>query len=274
MVRSRAGIVEEESPGSAREKLRAVVEAHVHDERERRLVEPRLAHLLRLEERPDADRADLFSGWRLFFERMAASDPVILVFEDLQWADSGLLDFVDYLLDWSADFPIFVLTLGRPELRERRPSWEMLTPAPLSPLAIPTIPHGLAPGLPEDLVSEIGRRADGIPLYAVETIRMLQDRGVLVQDGARYVVTGDVSDLDVPETLHALVASRLDGLASNERSLLQEASVLGLTFTAAGAAALSGRPEHEVAGATRPPLAKTGPGPRHDHPPPGGGGDI
>jgi tetratricopeptide (TPR) repeat protein len=174
---------------------------------------------------------------------------VILVFEDLQWADSGLLDFIDYLLDWSADFPIFVLTLGRPELRERRPSWELLTLAPLSPLAIATMLDGLAPGLPEDLVSEIGRRADGIPLYAVETIRMLQDRGVLVQDGARYVVTGDVSDLDVPETLHALVASRLDGLASNERSLLQEASVLGLTFTAAGAAALSGRPEHEVAGA-------------------------
>jgi class 3 adenylate cyclase len=91
MVRSRAGIVEEESPATAREKLRAVVEAHVHDERERRLVEPRLAHLLRLEERADADRADLFSGWRLFFERMAASDPVILVFEDLQWADSGLV---------------------------------------------------------------------------------------------------------------------------------------------------------------------------------------
>jgi class 3 adenylate cyclase/tetratricopeptide (TPR) repeat protein len=248
MVRSRAGILEEESPSTAREKLRAVVEAHVHDERERRLVEPRLAHLLRLEERPDADRADLFSGWRLFFERMAASDPVILVFEDLQWADSGLLDFVDYLLDWSADFPIFVLTLGRPELRERRPSWRPLALDPLPPLAIHTILDGLAPGLPEDLVADIGRRAEGIPLYAVETIRMLQDRGLLVQDGARYVVTGDVSDLDVPETLHALVASRLDGLSAGERSLLQDASVLGQSFTAAGAAALSGRPEPEVAG--------------------------
>jgi class 3 adenylate cyclase/tetratricopeptide (TPR) repeat protein len=247
MVRSRAGILEEESQAAAREKLRLAVEAHVPDERERRLVEPRLAHLLRLEERVDADRADMFSGWRLFFERMAATDPVILVFEDLQWADSGLLDFIDYLLDWSADFPIFVLTLGRPELRERRPSWEPLTLQPLSPLAIATILDGLAPGLPEELVSEIGRRADGIPLYAVETIRMLQDRGVLIQEGSRYVVAGDVSDLDVPETLHALVASRLDGLAVGERSLLQEASVLGLTFTAAGAAALSGRPEREVA---------------------------
>jgi class 3 adenylate cyclase/tetratricopeptide (TPR) repeat protein len=246
MVRTRAGILEEESPNSARQKLRATVEEHVPDERERRLVEPRLAHLLRLEERPDADRADLFSGWRLFFERMAASEPVILVFEDLQWADSGLLDFIDYLLDWSADFPIFVLTLGRPELRERRPAWEPLVLEPLAPLAIATILDGLAPGLPADLVADIGRRADGIPLYAVETIRMLQDRGLLVQEGSRYVVTGDVSHLDVPETLHALVASRLDGLSASERSLLQDASVLGHSFTAAGAAALSGRPVADV----------------------------
>ncbi len=72
-------------------------------------------------ERPDADRVDLFSGWRLFFERMAQTNPVILAFEDLQWADSGLLEFIDYLLEWSAEFPIFVITLGRPELRERRP---------------------------------------------------------------------------------------------------------------------------------------------------------
>jgi class 3 adenylate cyclase/tetratricopeptide (TPR) repeat protein len=246
MVRARAGIVEEEDPASAREKLRGTVEQFVADERERRLVEPRLAHLLRLQERPDADRADLFSGWRLFFERLSEEAPVTLVFEDLQWADSGLLDFVDYLLEWSAEFPIFVLTLARPELRERRDSWEAMQLEPLSTEAIETMLEGLAPGLPSDLVREIGRRAEGIPLYAVETIRMLQDRGVLVQEGARYVVTGSVADLDVPETLQALVASRLDGLSQGERLLLQDASVLGQSFTAAAASALSGRPEAEV----------------------------
>jgi class 3 adenylate cyclase/tetratricopeptide (TPR) repeat protein len=246
MVRSRAGILEEEAPAAAYEKLRASVNEHVADERERRLVEPRLAHLLRLEDRPDADRADLFSGWRLFFERMAAADPVILAFEDLQWADSGLLDFIDYLLEWSAEYPIFVLALGRGELLERRPAWKPLVLEPLDPLTITEILDGLAPGLPEDLVADIGRRSEGIPLYAVETVRMLQDRGLLVQEGARYVVTGDVSDLDVPETLHALVASRLDGLSADERSLLQDASVLGQSFTAAGVATLSGRPEGEV----------------------------
>jgi class 3 adenylate cyclase/tetratricopeptide (TPR) repeat protein len=248
MVRTRARILEEDEPVAARQKLRDVIERFVGDERERRLVEPRLAHLLRLEERPDADRADLFSGWRLFLERLSKDAPVSLVFEDLQWADSGLLDFIDYLLEWSADFPIFVLTVGRPELRERRPGWEPVVLAPLASDEIETILEGLAPGLPAELVAEIGHRSEGIPLYAVETIRMLQDRGVLVQEGSRYAVAGEISDLDVPETLHALVASRLDGLSPEERSLLQDASVLGLSFTAPGAAALSGRAEAEVRG--------------------------
>ncbi|MBV9536517.1 MAG: AAA family ATPase, partial [Solirubrobacterales bacterium] len=247
MVRTRSRIQEEENSAAAREKLRAVVEEHVPEERERRLVEPRLAHLLRLEERPDADRADLFSGWRLFFERLSYEAPVILAFEDLQWADSGLLDFIDYLLEWSDDFPIFVLALGRSELRERRPGWKPLRLAPLAPEEIAGLLDGLAPGLPDEVVAQIVERAEGIPLYAVETIRMLQDRGVLLQEGARYHVTGDLSDLEVPETLHALVASRLDGLSASERSLLQDASVLGHSFTASAVAALSSLPEPQVA---------------------------
>ena len=246
MVRARARIREEDEPPAARQKLREVIEQFVGDERERRLVEPRLAHLLRLEERPDADRADLFSGWRLFLERLSEEAPVSLVFEDLQWADSGLLEFIDYLVEWSADFPIFVLTVARPELRERRPGWDPMALAPLASDEIETILEGLAPGLPDELVAQIGHRAEGIPLYAVETIRMLQDRGVLVQEGNRYAVAGEISDLDVPETLQALVASRLDGLSPEERSLLQDASVLGQSFTASGAAALAGRPEVEV----------------------------
>ncbi len=247
MVRFRARIQEEEDPAAAKDKLRAVVEQYVHDERERRLVEPRLAHLLRLDERPEADRADLFSGWRLFFERLSQDSPVILAFEDLQWADSGLLDFIDYLLEWSADYPIFVVALGRPELRERRPSWEPLGLAPLEPQAVTQVLEGLAPGLPPELVTQVVERAEGIPLYAVETLRMLQDRGVLVLEGARYLVKGNISQLEVPETLHALVASRLDGLTARERSLLQDAAVLGQSFTAAGLAVLNGLSEDEVA---------------------------
>ncbi len=246
MVRSRAGILEDDPPALAQEKLTQAVHERVVDERERRLIEPRLAHLLHLEERPDPDRADLFSGWRLFFERMADSNPVILAFEDVHLADSGLLDFIDYLLEWSAEAPIFVLVLARPALLERRSEWEPLLLAPLAPSAITQMLEGLVPGLPEKLVGEIVGRAEGIPLYAVETVRMLLDRGLLAQEGARYVVRGDFSDLDVPETLQALVASRLDGLSPEERSLLQDASVLGHSFSLTELAAVSGRSEPEV----------------------------
>jgi class 3 adenylate cyclase/tetratricopeptide (TPR) repeat protein len=243
MVRARAGILEEEDPSSAREKLRAAVEEFVPDERERRLVEPRLAHLLGLEQRTATDRADLFSGWRLFFERMSEDAPVVLVFEDLQWADSGLLEFIDYLLEWSADRPLFVLALGRPELLDARPAWgpEAIALAPLPDAAMRELFEGLVPGLPEELATRVVSRAEGVPLYAVETVRMLLDRGLLEQDGSRYRMTGDVGELDVPETLHALAAARLDGLSPNERAVLQDGAVFGQSFTPAGVAALSER---------------------------------
>jgi tetratricopeptide (TPR) repeat protein len=105
---------------------------------------------------------------------------------------------------------------------------------------------GLVPGLPEELMGRILRQAEGVPLYAVETVRMLLDRNLLTQDGSRYVLTGDVSELDVPETLQALSAARLDGLSPNERSVLQDAAVFGQSFTAAGVAALGGRSPEEA----------------------------
>jgi class 3 adenylate cyclase/tetratricopeptide (TPR) repeat protein len=247
MVRARAGILEEEEADSARQKLHATVEEHVPEERERRLVEPRLAHLLGLEQRTAADRADLFSGWRLFFERIAQKQPVVLAFEDLQWADSGLLDFIDYLLEWSAEFPLFLLAVGRPELLAARPVWTpTIALGSLSDEAMAQLLNGLVPGLPDELAARIRNRSEGVPLYAVETVRMLLDRGLVAQDGARYIVTGSVADLEVPETLQALVAARLDNLDAGERALLQDAAVVGQSFTPAALTAISGRPAGEV----------------------------
>jgi predicted ATPase len=99
---------------------------------------------------------------------------------------------------------------------------------------------GLVPGLPPEVCDRILERAEGIPLYAVETVRMLLDRGLLVEDGSAYRVTGPVEALEVPETLHALIAARLDGLSPEERRLLQDASVLGKTFTRVALNALAG----------------------------------
>ena len=171
----------------------------------------------------------------------------MLAFEDMQWADESLLDFVESLVDWSRNHPILVVTLARPELLERRPTWgagqRSFTSLYLEPLSQPAMEEllgGLVPGLPAEVRDRILARAEGIPLYAVETVRMLLDRGLLVQDGAAYSPTGQIEALEVPETLHALIAARLDGLSAEERRLLQDAAVLGKTFTKDALGALAG----------------------------------
>ncbi len=247
MVRGRAGILEGEDGASASAKLHAAVEEHVADPDERRWVEPRLAHLIGLEETPARDREDLFAAWRLFFERMAEVEPVVMSFEDMQWADASMLDFIEYLLDWSRNYPIFVLTLSRPELVDRRPTWgagrrnfTSIYLEPLSPVAMEQLITGLVPGLPAEVSDQILARAEGVPLYAVETVRMLIDRGLLVREGPSYQPVGTIGALDVPETLHALISARLDGLSPAERSLLQDAAVIGKTFSKESLAELTG----------------------------------
>ena len=253
MVRGRARIHEDEGPASARAKLRAAVEEHVPDPQERRFVEPRLAHLLGLEEGVAGDQENLFAAARMFFERLAQTGPAVLLFEDIHWADSALLDFIEYLIEWSRDMPLFVITLARPELTERRPTWgsakRNFTSIFLEPLgsdAMEVLLTGPVPGLPEELRERILERAEGVPFYAVETVRMLLDRGILVRDENRYRVAGEVEALEVPETLQALIAARLDGLSVDERRAVQQASVLGRTFTRRGLAAVSGLTEVEV----------------------------
>jgi predicted ATPase/class 3 adenylate cyclase len=253
MVRMRARIIEEEDPASARAKLQEIVGETFSDEADRRFVEPRLAHLLGLEDGLRYERDDLFAAWRLFFERLTETYPVVMAFEDMQWADDSLLDFIEYLLDSSRNSPILVVTLARPELHERRPTWgaarrnfTSLYLEPLSAAAMEELLTGLVPGLPEEVRGQILERAEGIPLYAVETVRMLLDRGALVREGSVYRPTGTIEALDVPETLHALIAARLDGLPPEERRVLQDAAVLGKTFTKRALAALSGLPDAEL----------------------------
>ena len=123
MVRRRAGLAEGDSEATTRAAITAMLAQHVPDADERRWIEPRLLALLGLAEAPAGGREELFAAWRTFFERLAADGTVVLVFEDLQWADDGLLDFIEHLLDWSRNQPIFVVSLARPELLDRRPGW-------------------------------------------------------------------------------------------------------------------------------------------------------
>jgi tetratricopeptide (TPR) repeat protein len=241
MVKSRAGILEDDEPTAARAKLARTLADYIPDADERRWAEPGLTQLISADEQRTHERDSLFAAWRLFFERLSAREPVVLVFEDLQWADGGLIDFIEHVLQWSRNQPIFILALARPELADKRPDWGVgsrnftsLSLGPISVGAMAMVLEGLVPGLPEELRDGILQRAEGVPLYAVETVRMLIDRGVLTRDGSTYRAPEIVPALEVPETLHALIAARLDSLTAAERSLAQNAAVLGKTFTRPG----------------------------------------
>jgi class 3 adenylate cyclase/tetratricopeptide (TPR) repeat protein len=246
MVRGRAGLAETDDEATTRSKIAETVAQWVSDEEERRWIERSLLTLLGIEVAAQT-RDELFSAWRTFFERIAESATAILVFEELHYADSGLLDFIDHLLDWSRGVPLAIITLARPDLLERRPTWGAgrrnfvnLDLPPLSEVAMRQLLAGLVPGLPDPVVRSIVARADGIPLYAVETVRMLVAEGKLTQADGAYHPSADLSEIAVPETLQALIAARLDALDGGDRSLMQDAAVLGQSFTTAGLAAVSG----------------------------------
>jgi class 3 adenylate cyclase len=245
MVRGRAGLQETDDEPATRAAIARMLEEHVPDEAERTWIAPALLHLLGFEGGAATDQ--LFGAWRTFFERLAATQTVVLVFEDLHHADPGLLDFIDHLLEWSRSSPILIVTLARPELLDRRPDWgagkRAFTSIHLEPLSVESMREllsGLVPGLPAAARDAVVTRADGIPLYAVEIVRMLLSQGQLVAEGGVYRPAGDLTDLAVPETLTALIAARLDELDPSERAIVADAAVLGQSFTLAAVAAVAG----------------------------------
>ena len=253
MVRMRIGIGEGADEATTREHLAQSLDQFVTDVDERRNLEEPLLHLLGIGESLARDRGQLFVAWRTFFERIAETGPVVMVFEDLQWADEGMLDFIEELVTWSRGRSIYLITLARAELLDRRPTWgagqrsfTSLSLAPLSDDEVATLLAGLVPGLPEPVIRQIVGRAEGIPLYAVETVRMLLNDGRIERDGETFRPVGELNQLAVPESLHALIAARIDGLAPAARTLIQDASVLGLSFSLAALTAVSRSAEEEM----------------------------
>jgi len=237
MVRARLQISEEDPQEVVAERLRTGLERWIGDPADREFIAPRLGQLLGLPSPQVLAREELFSGWRLFFERLAEYLPVVMVVEDLQWADAGMVDFLDHLLEWSGDHAIFLLVLSRPEGTDRKGlglSRRSVTALPLDPLSdevIGQLLDCLVTGLPTGARGRIVERAEGIPLYAIETVRGLLDKGVLEKsdDGALHLV-GELGELEIPPGLTALIASRLDSLGPDERQLVKECSVLGSSF--------------------------------------------
>jgi class 3 adenylate cyclase/tetratricopeptide (TPR) repeat protein len=242
-VKVECGVLDDDPPDVVVAKTGAAVERLFGD----RELTPHVEVLIGSGREHSFGREDLFDAWRRVLERMASRSPLVLVLEDLHWADDGLLDFVEHVTDW-AQSPILLLALSRPELLERRPGWggdrraTAIILDPLTPQETQVMLQGLlATRLPAELTRIVLERGEGNPLFGQEIVRMLIDRGVIrATEAAGWELVGPVDEVEVPRSIQALVAARLDGLPGEEKAILQDASVIGRTFWAGALGRLSG----------------------------------
>lgn len=251
IVKADSGILESDTTEEVLAKLRAAIEPYAKDPAERDWLRGRLAPLAGVEGTTfDAPRDELFGSWRRWFEALAADSPFVVVFEDLQWADDVMLEFVEHLVDWVVGLPLLVVCAARPELYERDPSWgggrRNSTSVALPPLShqetamlLGSLLEGVV--LPAATQLDLLERCGGNPLYAEEFVRMLRDRGII--EGTRLV--GDV-DVPMPPSVQQLIGARIDTLPPGEKAMLQDAAVVGKVFWSGAVAAVSGLPYRSV----------------------------
>ncbi len=240
IVKAEAGILESDSVEVAAAKLEAAVSP---EEPERQWLLQRLGPLVGVEAGSPAERQELFTAWRRFLEGLAAARPSVLVFEDLHWADEALLAFLEHLAEWAEGVPLLMLCTARPELYERHPGWAggirnatTINLPPLSDKETAELVSYLVTTsvLSEELEQGVLERAGGNPLYAEEFVRLLADRGL-------EQVGDALAESELPDSLQALIAARLDTLPSDRKSLLQDAAVLGKVFWVGALAEIGGR---------------------------------
>ncbi len=181
---------------------------------------------------PRSRSDELYWAIRHLLETLARERPLVLVLDDIQWAEPAFLDLVEYLAGWSRDAPILVCCLARPDLAEVRPTWTGTTIqlAPLPREHSRTLLENLAGPLDPDAADAVGRATGGNPLFLEEMLRMLVEDGVLVEREGRLEPLTAVDSLRVPATVQAVLAARLDRLDEDELSVLQRASVIGQVF--------------------------------------------
>jgi tetratricopeptide (TPR) repeat protein len=254
MLRGHIGVVEGDEDDTVAAALSASLDQIVEDDAERARLRQWLGALLCCGPAPDGDRSEFDAAIRSYFAAMAGQRTAVLAFEDLQWADAGLVDLVEQLTDWMPSSPVLVLALTRPELLERRPGWSSgrrgVVTVRLGPLAeaemgqlLEEMMGTLEPGLRAHIIE----RAAGVPLFAVELARWLIGQDLITSvhgRGAALIETGKVA---LPETLQSLIGARIDRLEPPDRSLLQDAAILGSTFMLPGLAAISGNGEANLA---------------------------
>jgi class 3 adenylate cyclase/tetratricopeptide (TPR) repeat protein len=229
IVKAQAGIHEQDPPEVAADKIRNSVRDVLADSADASWIESNVLALVGLAEESELGgdrRGEAFSAWRHYFEAMAERRPLVVVVEDLHWADESLLDFLDELVDWVTDVPLLVVGTARPELLERRPGWgggklNAITLA-LRPLTDEQTALLLArllerPVLDAEEQQALLERAGGNPLYAEQFAELFLERGA-------------AGELQLPETLQGIIAARIDGLPSAEKKLILDAAVVGKVF--------------------------------------------
>lgn len=216
------------------------------------LVENRPAAALREPGAPSEPRhssESVLHALRLFLTAKAHREPVVLVIEDLHWAEESLLELVERLGGRPIDAPVLLLCLARPELLERRATWgtrlrdyTAISLAPLPPKAGEQLLNGLvsSAAIPESLRYQVLAHAGGNPFYMEEILRMLIDEGNLVHEAGEWRWVSDPDEIRIPDTLQGLLLSRLDLLSPLEKRVIQDAAVAGRIFWLGAIEAMSG----------------------------------
>jgi class 3 adenylate cyclase/tetratricopeptide (TPR) repeat protein len=239
VVKAECGILESDTPSEVAAKLDQAVAA---DDPERAWLLARLGPLVGAPGDP-VSQEESFAAWRRFCEGLAAERTTVLIFEDLHWADPALLAFLEHLADWAEGVPLLLLCTARPELYDQHPTFganarnaQRINLSPLSDAETAQLVSSLLERavLPAETQQLLLEQAGGNPLYAEEFVRLLADRGRL----------GD--GVEVPDSVQALIAARLDTLSPDRKSMLQDASVLGKVFWAGAVTTMGGRDAHDV----------------------------
>jgi class 3 adenylate cyclase len=248
IVREASGITDHDSPLDARSKVISLIGG---DDPDAAVIAGRIAAIIGLDPSGAVAEETPWSVRRLV-EILAGRGPLVIVLDDLQWAEPALLDLLEYVLGWATPIPFLLVCLARPELRDRRPDWgEAVADATTIRLgSLEAVDTGslldrlAGSPLPTAARERLVRVSDGNPLFAEELLTMLLEEGHLRREGELgWVVLSDIDHLAMPPTIGALLAARLDRLPADEREVLERSSVVGEQFDRVAAVELADPPE-------------------------------
>ncbi len=243
-----AAIAPEDGREMALAKLERRLTAVIPVAARRQALRNRLAVVLGLERPVDtladvpAARVDVELAWsmRQYLQAIASQEPVVAVIDDLQWAEPAVILLLEQAAVRVTEQPILLVCIARPELLENHPNWgagstnaTSITLNPLSPAETSSLVSQLleVDELPSSLRQRLVERSEGNPLYCEEFLRMLIDGMRLVRVQDRWRAAAEAGEIRIPETIHALLAARLDTLPQAEKRTLEAASVVGERFT-------------------------------------------